>query len=343
MPKVTVITAYFNRGQLLERTVESILRQTFADLELIVIDDASTDDTAERLSDLDARYSDPRLKCVLHETNIGLVRSLREAIAGSTSDYIAIQGSGDESHLTRIERQVALLDQRPDVGLVGTWFETVNEATDTRSIRSLIADNVGVEELRRGNVFTHGEVMFRRDAYEAVGGYRAEFRYTQDYDLWLRLISITRFATVQEVLYTRYLLADGIALTPSKLIDQRRFQILARRLQSLSDADELAMLQRVQTDGIAGVIPNSDREFRRTHLRATIDMGINRSAAVARVMAREGIDGAFLSRALSIGFGIYDRPIARPVRIGVDLARQARRRIRVALREPKARRTDAAT
>jgi hypothetical protein len=338
-PRVTVVTGYYNRKNLLKRTIDSILSQTFRDLELIVFDDASTDGSALRLRELEEEYADPRLRTVIHPTNRGFVRGLKESIqlSSPSSEFIAIQGSGDISAPRRIEQQVALLDERGEVGVVGCWFETVNETTQSRSTRRLVADDVGFNELLLGNVFSHGEVMFRREVYDRVGGYRTEFKFTQDYDLWLRLIQICSFATVKEVLYERFLLNDGVALTPSKLIDQRRFQILARRLRAMPESEELRTLGVVREHGVAAAIGLDDPEFRRTHLRATVDMGLNRSAPVAAEMARLGVDGRFRRTALAAFFDVYETPLLWPARQAVSAGRSARRALRKSKPNPGGR------
>ena len=205
MARVTVVSGFHNRGPLLERTIESILGQSFSDLELIVFDDKSVDDTAVRLEVLAAQYADSRFRYRVHPENIGFVRGLRRAIQETDSEYIAIQGSGDASLPDRLREQVDYLDAHPRVAAVGGWYYNVQEAQGTRILRRPEAEGLQLEDLVQRNVFSHGEVMIRRTAYERVGGYRTIFKYAQDRDLWLRLARAGyAFGTIRKPIYERF-------------------------------------------------------------------------------------------------------------------------------------------
>ena len=118
-PLVSVVSAYYNRQDKVIDSINSLLNQTYKNLEIIVIDDGSTDDTYKVLSSLE----DPRLK-IISQPNQGFVRAIRYAISVSNSEFIAIHGAGDISLPKRIEMQVNLLMGNPDIGVVGClwWF-----------------------------------------------------------------------------------------------------------------------------------------------------------------------------------------------------------------------------
>ncbi|MDZ7835004.1 MAG: hypothetical protein U5K84_06360 [Alkalibacterium sp.] len=93
-----------------------------------------------------------------------------------------------------------------------------------------INDNVSLtSQLLSSNLFTHGEVMYRKSLYEKIGGYREFFMFTQDYDLWLRMSINTSFQIVEEVLYRRYVLDDGVSGSLEKQTLQRYFGEMARQ------------------------------------------------------------------------------------------------------------------
>lgn len=222
---VSILTVYYNRADQVEESILSLLNQTYQDLEIIVVDDGSTDRTMEVLS----RYKDPRLRVISH-SNRGFTRSIIEAVRQSRGDLIAIHGSGDFSYPDRIEKQVQLLQERSEVGVVGCRVENENQVTGTKALFHKFDRNEPViDQLLRHNIYTHGEVMFRRSVYDQAGGYRELFKFTQDYDLWLRMALYTQFATVDEVLYRRYTLPDGVSASTEKMLVQRYLAEFARQ------------------------------------------------------------------------------------------------------------------
>ena len=255
VPRVSVITAFYNRAPVLRRTIESVLNQTYADFELIVVDDNSKDDTAERLAELAAEWQDPRLRVIVNEPNKGFVRTMRDAIEASTGEYIAIQGSGDVSLPERLERQVELLDARPDVVAVGCWYWNIDDESGAReTIRPDAATAKGGV-----TTFSHGEMMMRRSAYDTAGGYRTEFKVAQLTDLGFRLHRLGGFATVPQFLYERHVQSDGVTYNASKVLEQAQFLRLARHLQKLPSEDAVQeALASVRADGVGAVIPIDD-------------------------------------------------------------------------------------
>ena len=221
-PRVAVVTLFSDNAYRVDPSLPSLLSQTYPDLEVVAVDDGSRDDTWERLS---AYAGDPRLTLRRHP-NLGLVRALRAAIEETDSDVVAIHGSGDVSEPERIARQVELLAD-PSVGLVGCHVAQVHERAGVVGSKGDVVEPDTTAQLLRHNLFTHGEVLYRRDVYEAVGGYRTIFRYAQDRDLWLRMSAVTRVASVPEVLYRRYLRPDGVSTAPEKLLLQRHLSAFA--------------------------------------------------------------------------------------------------------------------
>ncbi|MBB6391301.1 hypothetical protein HD594_001614 [Microbacterium thalassium] len=220
-----------------------------------MIDDTSTDGTADRLVELAAEWEDPRLRIVVHPQNKGFVRSVRDAIASTDGEYIAIQGSGDVAHPERIAQQVALLDERPDVVAVGCWYRNIDEVSGAiEQVRPNAATATGGV-----TTFSHGEMMMRRSAYDAAGGYRAEFTVGQLTDLGFRLHKLGSFATVPQFLYDRHVQGDGVTYNAGKVVQQAQFLSLARHLQKLPTEQSVdAALAEVREGGVSAVIPIQD-------------------------------------------------------------------------------------
>lgn len=313
MPKITVVTGFYNRGVLLERTIESILGQTFEDFELIVFDDHSTDDTAERLSELAERYQDSRFRFIVHEQNKGFVRGLKEAIAGSTGEYIAIQGSGDVSLPRRLELQAALLDARPEVGIVGGWYYNVQEEQDTRRLRTPNADEMTFDDLAQRNVFSHGEVMMRRSVYDSVGGYRTAFKYAQDIDLFLRIAKVARLATVPEPVYNRYVQFDGVSYVPAKRISQACYSIAARRVAQMTPLEEEKAIADIELNGPTAVVGIDDPVAQRNLARSALAMVLFGAPVSGKELAQHLTDRT--KRIAIVGFATwFNSPVSAPLR-----------------------------
>ena len=201
---VSVVMSVYNGQRHVAEAVESILGQTFTDFEFIVINDGSTDGTGDVLDG----YDDPRLHLVT-QANQGLTRSLNRAIQLSRGRYIARMDADDVSLPTRLEKQVAWLDAHPRLGVLGTavrviddWGEIVPEEGQPKTITGTeaIARRLFIEGT---NALIHGSVMMRREAVERAGGYREVFEYSQDYDLWLRIVEHYEVDNLPEVLYYR--------------------------------------------------------------------------------------------------------------------------------------------
>lgn len=197
---ISVVMSVHNGASYLRRSVLSILDQQGVHLELIVVDDGSTDGTHDLLAEL-AR-ADPRVR-VISQENKGLTAALIVGCREARGEFIARQDADDYSHPLRLQEQLRLFD-RPDVGFVSCATEYVGPADEYLTVVNRELDPVKATEAllndRQGPP-AHGSVIFRRSAYDAVGGYRPEFYYSQDSDLWLRLAERHLIAYLPEVRY----------------------------------------------------------------------------------------------------------------------------------------------
>jgi len=273
MAKVSIITGYYNRADALELTLESLRRQTYHDIEIVVFDDASSDNTQAVLDTLLERWKDDRFTIRRHQKNIGFVQGLIDAISATDSEYIAIQGSGDVSHETRIEKQVARLEQDPKIGMVGGQFTEVQEnSSETRRVAMFPdANGISINDLIKRNIyFSHGDVMYRRISYESAGGYRSAFKYSQDYDLWLRIMRNDGVGTVCENLYDRYVRFDGVSYSPPKIIEQECYSILARRMAQMPWDEGLALYEELECCGPIALVSPDDSYLQTRVKQATL-------------------------------------------------------------------------
>lgn len=214
-PLVSVVTVFHNRGAEVESSVGSLLAQTYAPLEIIVVDDGSTDDTLERLK----RLSDPRLK-VVAQANQGFTRSIDAAVKNSKGEFVAIHGAGDVSLPERLERQAQVLSEHPDVHVVGCFIDNEGTARDEARQMAIAGRAVSYLEVLRNYPMTHGEAMFRRATFDKVKGYRPFFQYAQDHDLWHRMDLHGQFWIVPQQLYVRRRFENAVGKDPIKLMLQ---------------------------------------------------------------------------------------------------------------------------
>jgi glycosyltransferase involved in cell wall biosynthesis len=191
----------------IDAAIASVLAQTEGDLELVVVDDGSTDATPARLAAVD----DPRLR-VLRQAPAGLTPALNRAVAAACADLVARLDADDVALPQRLARQRAFLATHPEVGVLGTAAREVDAAGRfLREVRPPTDDAAIRRALIRANPFVHSSVMVRRALLARVGGYDERVAVAQDYDLWMRLARVTRLANLDEVLVVRRLAAGSVS------------------------------------------------------------------------------------------------------------------------------------
>ena len=201
-PAVSVVMAVFNGMPWLTETLASLRGQTFTDFEVVLIDDGSTDDTAETLrtaADADVRFR------VITQANQGLVASLNRGIAEARGTLIARLDSDDLAMPDRLAMQVDFMRRHPGVAVVGSAIRIIDaEGVAHRRQAYPCAPEEVRSALLCGCALAHPAVMMRREVVQAVGGYRESFRHAEDYDLWLRLAEKHELANLpQELLRYR--------------------------------------------------------------------------------------------------------------------------------------------
>ena len=217
------MSVYNARIDWLRAAVDSVLRQTLDGFELIVIDDGAEPAIRACLQAI----TDPRIRYVRNETNLGLAASLNRGLALANGAYLARQDADDLSEPDRLARQAAFLDDRPDVGFLGAAFTVIDEHGRRLSvIRTGTSDVVLRQRLATMNPFCHGSVMMRREGVRSLGGYRA-LDTCQDYDLWCRMAERCRIANLAEPLYRWRLSSRAVSI--HRAVQQREHLALIQR------------------------------------------------------------------------------------------------------------------
>jgi glycosyltransferase involved in cell wall biosynthesis len=178
--------------------VDSILSQSFDDFEFIIVDDASVDNTPDILQ----KIADERIRIITRKENGGIVAALNDGLAVASGKYIARQDADDFSLPDRLAKQVGVLETDPDTGIVASWYGKIDE-NGKHLVDKIIPENNDsiCKLLERGNCLCHGSVMFRRSLLGKSGVYRDTAGPTEDYDLWLRMLPLTKVKCLQDVLY----------------------------------------------------------------------------------------------------------------------------------------------
>lgn len=209
MARVSVVMSVYNGKKFIREAIESVLSQTFEDFEFIIVDDCSNDGTLEIAR---SYTSDKRIKIITNERNMGLTRSLNAGIRYASARYIARMDGDDISLPERLERQVDFLDKNRDVGLLGSAACLIDEDGTILRIMPVTEDNEGIQRtLLRRNCFVHSSIMFRRDVFEEIGGYRDEFECAEDYDLILRISEHCKVHNLKDILCKYRLNKNGIS------------------------------------------------------------------------------------------------------------------------------------
>ncbi len=200
-PAVSVVMSVYNGRRHLCESVESILAQSFDDFEFIIVNDGSADESREILAEY--QRQDRRI-CVIDQENRGLTLALIRGCGAARGRYIARQDADDWSHPERFGRSIELLQRCPRVVMVSSWAKYIDPAGDeVETVERPTDPEIATHQLlhERMGPPAHGSVTFRRDAYEALGGYRDCFYYAQDSDLWLRMAGLGLMAYLPEYLY----------------------------------------------------------------------------------------------------------------------------------------------
>ncbi len=282
-PKVSIVSACYNRGSTVHTFVSSLLNQNYDNFEVIIVNDASKDNTLEELK----KFDDDRLK-IIDQANTGFTVAIINAVQAAKGEYIAVHGSGDISLPDRIAKQAAVMDEKPNVGVVGCYIE---ELSNDEDVVMLGNDLPFFETLVSSNLFSHGEVMFRKSIYEKCGGYRPFFTFAQDRDLWLRMSQYCDYYIVQEVLYHREKQENAVSQNPEKQLFQAclsSFAVQCAERQKAEQHPKGDILDRYGKDGV--FLKEPSEELARRLAGIAITHYKNNNLEMAKIIARKAID-----------------------------------------------------
>ena len=193
-PLVSVIIPVFNRESYVEEAIYSILNQTIQDFEILVVDDCSTDQSYKKVNNI----KDKRITLLKNDQHLGVSVSRNKAIARARGEYIAFMDSDDISSPNRIEKQVNLLKNHPEIQACGCWLQCFG--VDNHIIKHLQGHSEIQAQLLLKNSMSLGASTVKRSAFEGIL-FDAEKLHVEDYDYWIKSAWICKFTNLQEVLY----------------------------------------------------------------------------------------------------------------------------------------------
>ncbi|EAR22072.1 glycosyltransferase family 2 protein [Nitrococcus mobilis] len=238
-PTVTVLIPVHNRVGYIRDAIDSVLAQTFADFELLIIDDASSDGSADAV----ASYRDPRLRLLRNETNLGIPGSRNRGIDEARGEYLAFLDSDDRARPERLARQVAFLRDHPDHAAVGSWIEWMSQngkPLGRIKRKAVAAEQIAAERLFRSCL--ENSAATARTAILRRYRHRERIKLGSDYDLWARIAADHKLAALPHVLTYRRQHGGRSTHGRSEEIKAWRLQIFAEQLGALGlpySADDL--------------------------------------------------------------------------------------------------------
>ena len=287
LPAVTVVMGVYNNAEFLERTIASVLAQTSVDLQFVIVDDGSDQTTKALL----ARYkTNPKVE-IITQPNQGLTAALICGCGAARAPYIARIDVGDEMLPHRLVDQVSSLEQHPDAVLTTSPVtlhvaegETLFNVDYTQED---LTAGVASANSATGKIPFHASVMFRADVYRRVGGYRQEFYFAQDLDLWSRMIEHGEIVVSKEPLTKGLILPHGISAEYTREQQQCR-QIIAK----LQDARRTGAAEESLLRAVAEIRPKHRKSAIRNAAAGYYFIGkclLDRRSALAKQYLRTAI------------------------------------------------------
>lgn len=226
---VSIVMSVYNADKYLSQAIKSVLNQTYENFEFIIIDDGSKDNSLAIMN----RFAkeDDRIK-VIHKENSGLTKSLNIGLRETQGEYIARLDADDIWSPSKLEKQIDFLETNNDYALVGTAYDEIDDndhIIHSKQRVVLMTENSQIRDnIVRFNPFFHSSVVFRKEVLETIGFYNERFKYTQDYEFWVRIMSMYKIANLPEVLASRRYAEGMISIDKEK--EQRMYAIQAKLL-----------------------------------------------------------------------------------------------------------------
>ncbi|MDC0206591.1 glycosyltransferase [Nitrospinae bacterium] len=262
MPQFSVVTSVHNGENYLKECINSILDQTFKDFEYIILNNGSTDRTAEIL----AQYTDPRIR-IIHQENLGVVNSLNKAVSLCRSDLIARLDADDYVHPDWLEKHYAYMNQNPDVVLCSSRFEEFKNGKIYPQSFPFIENDLEIRKsLSFMNPIAHSLSVIRKPSILKVGGYDPKLIIAHDYDLWIRLLKEGKGHNLNETLGVHRSHDDSYSMKKERTMIKEAFKVQWRAYTRLGGSF-WKMLRSLSRRATSWCLPARMRSYFRTNIR----------------------------------------------------------------------------
>jgi glycosyltransferase involved in cell wall biosynthesis len=239
VPNVTICMAVYNAEKYIKEAIESVLKQTYTDFELLIINDGSTDTSLEIVGS----FSDSRIRIIHNSENKGLLFTRNRGLQEALGTYIAIFDADDICAIDRIEKQVHFLENNPVIVICGTWGVTINEKSEVfghKIMPEINTDLIPIEMLFR-NQFIHSSVMYKKNIAIELEGY-VSVNGCEDYGLFSKMAIHHKMANLPFFLIQYREHEGGISKVKSEEIGVGEMQILKFLYQRLDLDDTLLQI-----------------------------------------------------------------------------------------------------
>ncbi len=241
MPLVSVAIPARNAQSTLQETLDSLVQQSWRDFEVVLVNDGSSDATAQIAQSYEGRLN---LRLVQHESSQGVAQSLNDALAASDSEFVARLDADDLAQPTRFQQQLDFLRAHPRVGVCGTHMLVFSAEHDRRYVLAHPTENAAIRTaLLQRCAIAHPSVMCRRSVFEQVGFYDPRFDFAEDYELWCRasLLGI-QFANIPEALTCYRKHSGQVGQQKAQLQYERDMAVKARYIGAFLQGEEAGFL-----------------------------------------------------------------------------------------------------
>jgi glycosyltransferase involved in cell wall biosynthesis len=218
MPKVSVIIPTYNRAGLLKRAIQSVLNQIYQDFEIIIVDDASTDNTENVIES----FKEHRIRYIKHESNKGAAVARNTGIKFANENYIAFQDSDDEWLPGKLEKQMEIIEHAsPRVGVVYTGYRRIIGNKETYFPPSWVnkRENDIHKELLKNRFIGIPTALIRRECFEKSGLFDERLPQLEDWEMWLRISKFYEFKCIDEPLVIAYYTQHSVSTKQETLIE----------------------------------------------------------------------------------------------------------------------------
>ena len=200
-PLVSFIISAYNSEDFIEKCIRSIFNQTYKNIEIVVIDDCSTDSTNLILNNL-SKVSKVKMIIIRNKINLGLTKSLNIAASKANGEWLARQDADDLSDKDRIESQINFATENLHYSIIGSSCNFINKSGKYLFSKNYPSNHEQIKSalIRAGAFFPHSSVVIKRDVFMKLGGYNDYMKYSQDFELWLRASSKYKIFSINKPL-----------------------------------------------------------------------------------------------------------------------------------------------